>query len=326
MSSRRKKRREAERQRLTGVVDAPAPLRLVRSEGASLPSEPLPAGRASEALDSVRGPERDGGIDPPQTVESDVPSPAPVEDAIPVNLVRRSFDPAEINPTINDPDIFPCLSIPGIDHLDIAPVLADQRNVLLLSDNGGILFCWLEPCIYEVHTALRKPERGSHGNNGAHNQNVCRAAYRWMFTQTDCMVLHTRIPATNRAAATFAPLLGWIKEFERKAVWPTSDGRVDMSFFALRYDDWLRKTPEVSGSGREFHILLEQEFARHQRAGEQHADEDCHDRSVGAAFEMMRGGQIEKAVFLYNRWARFAGYVPIGLVSRQPAVLDIGNA
>jgi hypothetical protein len=100
--------------------------------------------------------------------------------------------------------------------------LVDPRNVLLMADGGGILFCQIEPGIYEVHQAHLKPKRNSKG--GPHIRNVNVDSYRWMFTHTDCMVLLTRIPAFNRAAIIFAPLLGWRLEFERKSVWPTKDG------------------------------------------------------------------------------------------------------
>jgi hypothetical protein len=42
--------------------------------------------------------------------------------------------------------------------------------------------------------------------------------------------------------------------------------------------------------------------------------------------EMLLGGQPEKAVMLYNLWARFAGYGIIGLISRNPLVIDMGEA
>jgi hypothetical protein len=41
---------------------------------------------------------------------------------------------------------------------------------------------------------------------------------------------------------------------------------------------------------------------------------------------LARGGQPEKGVILSNRWARFAGYAPIALISRSPLVIDIGDA
>ena len=214
----------------------------------------------------------------------------------------------------------------GLETIDIAPLIADQRNVLLMADHGAVLCCWLAVGTYEVHTNFVKANRNYSGP-GTYVLNASRAAYRWMFTNTDCVTLLTRIPANNRAATMFSPLAGWTKEFERKACWPSvSDGVVDMTFCALRYDDWVRKTPELMFSGRKFHDRITEEFERHGKRDEQHADEDCHDLHVGACAEMIYGGQLEKGVILYNRWASFAGYGQIRLVSKTPAVIDIGNA
>lgn len=253
----------------------------------------------------------------------------PIEDEHYPHLVRRSFDAAEINPILNDPAVFRFAACEGLNpgSLDVTPLLSDHRNVLLMAERGGILFLWHEPGVYEVHTNFLKPEKKERPEPGPPIGNACRAAYRWMFTHTDCMILLTRIPAHNRAAAVFAPLFGWVKEFERKAVWPSvEDGMVDMSFCSIRYDDWVRKTPSLKKSGRAFHERLEEEFKRHGRVDPQHPDDDCHDLHVGACAEMIMGGQVEKAIALYNRWARFAGYGLMAPVSLEPVVIDIGNA
>jgi hypothetical protein len=160
-----------------------------------------------------------------------------------------------------------------------------------------------------------------------HALAVSLAAYRWMFTHTDCMTLLTRVPAFNKAAAWFCAVVGATKEFERKAVWPTKDGKVDMSFWALRYDDWVRKTPELIESGKAFHVKLDSEFARHGvERNDAHEDDEAHDRYVGVCAETVYGGEPDKAIILYNRWANFAGYKMISKVARNPLILDIGDA
>jgi hypothetical protein len=143
---------------------------------------------------------------------------------------------------------------------------------------------------------------------------------------TDCMVLQTKAAAFNRAVIVFAPLLGWRFEFERKAVWPTDDGMADMSFFSLRYEEWVRTAPGLVEAGRAFHARLDDEFERHKAAIDNHPDDESHDRYVGACIEMIYGGQPEKAVVLYNRYARFAGYAPVAMLARSPLMIDIGTA
>lgn len=235
--------------------------------------------------------------------------------------VRRSFDSLDINPIVNDPDVFPMICGDRTEPIDLTELLLDQRNVLLVVEGGAILFNWHEPGIYEVHTNFLKEWRGRYALEAS------VASYRWMFTRTDCMTLLTRIPKFNRAAEEFCGMVGATKEFERAAVWPTKDGKVDMSYWALRYDDWFRRTPDLAEGGRIFHTQLDAEFERHGvERHEAHADEECHDRNVGACAEMIYGGQPEKGIALYNRWARFASYGLIKFLSRNPLVIDIGDA
>lgn len=241
-------------------------------------------------------------------------------------MIHRSFDASDINPILNDPHVFGQIKLPGMSEgdIDASPIIANPLNVLLMVDCGGIIFAQSEPGIYDVHTAFLKPKRNAEG--GPAIRNACLAAYRWMFLSTDCMVLQTRMPAFNRAAIVFAPLVGWRYEFDRKDVWPTDDGPVDMSYFSIRYEDWVRTADGISEAGRTFHARLDEEFERHGVPFDNHPDDEAHDRYVGVATEMILKGQPEKAVVLYNRWARFAGYRCISLVSRSPLLIDIGSA
>lgn len=295
-------------------------LRLVRSEERDIPSEQDAAGLATPAIAPVRQPERSNGVSHQETSGNSLDSAIDTGSDDGAVLVTRSFDAADINAIFNDPSVFPLVSVPGIEKIDVTELLKDPRNVLLMGEGGGILFCWHDIGTYEVHTAFLPQSRGRNA------LKVSLAAYRWMFTHTDCWTLLTKVPAINPAAEKFCQLVGATKEFERKNVWPTLEGMADMSYWSLCYDDWIRKTPSLKQSGRAFHVRLEQEFARHGAKEEIHPDEDCHDLHVGACAEMIYGGQLDKAILLYNRWASFAGYRLIGLVSRAPAVIDIGNS
>jgi hypothetical protein len=249
-------------------------------------------------------------------------------DASPATVtIRRSFSAFDINPILNDAYVFESIKLPGMKpgDVDAKQIVENPANVLLMADRGGIIFGQMEPGVYDVHTCFLKPERRADGS-GPYIRNACLAAYRWMFTHTDAMILQTKIPAFNRAAIIFAPLLGWRLEFERKSVWPTDNGNVDMTFMSLAYEDWVRKDETLIESGRSFHAKIETEFARHDVPFDKHDDEDCHDRAVGACVQTIRGGQPEKAIVLYNRWARFASYGCMTLTSRSPVRIDIGTA
>src|SRR5262249_14929094 len=153
----------------------------------------------------------------------------------------------------------------------------------------------------------------------------------FMFLRTDAMRIVTRVPHLcdifRKACHAYGRALGFGKEFERKACWPTMDGRmVDMDFLAIEYEAWVRKLSGLEKAGHDFHEWLSEEFKARDLAEIPHPDDPSHDVRVGACSEMIRGGQYEKAVILYNRWARFAGYQPISLVSANPIIIDIGSA
>lgn len=239
---------------------------------------------------------------------------------MPSDTVRRSFDASEINPILNDPSVFPFISFPGDETYDATALVSDPRNVLMMANGGGILFCQQEPGIYEVHTNFLE------GHRGRNAVKASLAAYRYMFTHSDCMTLLTRVPVFNKGADLFCRLVGARLEFERAKAWPTKDGLVDLRFYAMRVFDWLWQTPSLAVSGKRFHDRLNEERDRLGKPHpEDHPDDRCHDIAVGMCAEMMFGGQLEKAVILYNSWARFAGFGTISLVSREPAIVDIGT-
>jgi hypothetical protein len=254
----------------------------------------------------------------------------------PLFSLRRTFDAGEVNPILNHESVFPFITLPGFKSIDASGILAEKdqagnpRNVCLMADRGCLLFCQVEPGIYEAHTNFIRIKHGERkGTEGVYTRDACLAAYRWMFTHTDCMVLQGKIPSFNRALKIFAPLLGWQIEFERKGIWPHKSDLVDVHFVSLHYDDWFRKTDDLAETGREFHRRLEEEFVRHGIEHRQHAEELCHDKAVGVCAEMLFNGQIAKGIVLYNRWARFAGYRTIELIVGNQSdvlLLDIGDA
>lgn len=238
----------------------------------------------------------------------------------PDDSVRRSFDANDINPILNHPGVFPAISVPGHDHYDATPLVENPLNVLMMTEGGGILFIKQEPHIYEVHTNFLPKFRGRHAVRAS------LAAYRWMFTHTDCETLQTRVPAFNKAADLFCKIVGARLEFTRQKVWPTSTGDVDLKYYALRIHDWIWRTPSLADSGVRFHKRFDEERARHGLTEENHPEDRAHDIAVGACAEMIFGGEPEKGAFFYNQFAKFSGYGIISIVSRNPLLLDIGTA
>lgn len=237
---------------------------------------------------------------------------------------REMESATEINRILNDPAVFSLISLPDQKAFDASEMVQDPRFVFLRTEGGVILFSPdPEPtsAMYEVHTNFLEDHRGKHAIEAS------LESYRWMFTHTPCMMLVTRVPKINPAAEAFCRTVGASLWFERKAAWPTKDGPVDVKYYSLSLLEWARKHPApLIESGQAFHARLEEEYARMGFAHEQHADEDSHDLAAGLCAEMIYGGEPEKAVIIYNRWARLAGYRQIDLRARNPLVIDIGEA
>ncbi len=97
-------------------------------------------------------------------------------------------------------------------------------------------------------------------------------------------------------------------------------------YFSRTLAQWVSQTADLEAPGHWFHEKLEAAKIGHGATMPIHDDDAAHDRYVGATVEMVRGGQIEKALRFYGSWARFAGYGPIALIAVSPPVIDIGDA
>ncbi len=238
--------------------------------------------------------------------------------------IHREFAASPVNAILNHPAVFPSISIPGQDPFDVSASILDPRNYFLCVPGGCVIFLPDVPGsgLYEVHTNFMP------GHRGFHAVRASLQAYRWMFARTDCMMLQTRVPAFNEGAERFCEAVGASLWFERKQAWPGPDGLVGMKYYTLSYMDWVKRHGKpLVAVGRRFHDKLEHERERLGHPAPQgHPDDECHDLHVGACIEMIYGGMPEKGVQLYNRWARFAGYGQIGLIQREPLVIDICDA
>lgn len=212
------------------------------------------------------------------------------------------------------------IKVPGLDKIDVTQLIADQNNVLLVAEGGGLFFILQEPGTYWVHIAFRRAYRG------AHALEVARNAFRWMFEHTNCLVLKARVPKFNRKTNWFCSLMGAAKEFERKGVWPTDSGPVDMTYWSLDYGVWSRNAKEYVERGRMFHVKLSDEFIRHEKFDLIPEQDECHYHRIGLCIETIYAGQPEKALLLYNQWARWADFGQIKLVARNPLIIDAGEA
>lgn len=237
---------------------------------------------------------------------------------------KRDFNSTRLNRVVNDPSVFPDVALPGQELLDLSPIANDLRNIVLMCDEGGIVAHWQEPGIYEIHTQFTEKYRGV----GA--VKTVREMINWLFLQSPAMELQTKIPEVNKGALALVRSISGNLEFVRENVWPLPDDKkCNIDFYTLRYPQWLYSgwaMGPLTTRGAWFHDRLDAAKLAFLAPPEAHADDPAHDVNVGATIEMIFSGQVDKALTLYNRWARFAGYAEVKLISAQPLILDIQDS
>jgi hypothetical protein len=229
----------------------------------------------------------------------------------PMDSLTFSRDPADYERIFNHPSVLPFVTQKGQSEQDLGPFLDNDANLAFLYDDCAFLVHYLEPHIYEVHSAALPHARGRYVTD-------CAAlSIRFMFLASPALELLTRVVTGNVAATALTQKMRFAPEFIREGVWEAHDGPHDVTFYALRYPEWVKHQDWLRVTGEWFHGLLGED--------QTHGHDPAHDLYVGAAVEMMLGRQPDKAVAYYNRWARFAGYQPISIVGREPLVVDIGS-
>jgi hypothetical protein len=225
-------------------------------------------------------------------------------------LIRRTFDPALLNSVINHPEVRPFMA-PGDEPIDVTPMVTNPANVALVMEGGGFVLECQEPGIYQVHSQFLPDHR-------RHTRRAMQAGFDYMFTRTDCERIVTQVPDNNPAAAALAAKAGFRPMFrmEHAPLGPTS-------YMGLTAEEWAQGNSDLETDSAWFHERCEAALVGLNHP--EHPEDRAHDRAVGAAVRMVRAGNTIKGVNFYNRWARFAGYTPIRLVSLQPPTLDMSE-
>jgi hypothetical protein len=223
--------------------------------------------------------------------------------------LRLSRDAAEYERIFRHPSVVADVLQPGDEPVDLAPILDNPANVGFLFDGCCFLADSVEPHIYELRSAAL-PEA-----DFEYTLAAAITVIRWMFFASPALELLTRVVHGNREGKELVAKLGFSHEFRREGVWKSKSGPRSIDYFALRYPDWVKQQTWLRTSGEWFHSL----------AGHHADDRDpVRDTYIGAAVETLLAGQSDKAVALYNRWARFAGYEPISIISHEPLTLNLG--
>lgn len=210
-----------------------------------------------------------------------------------------------INEIANDPEVNPHI---GGDELDLTGLL--EQSVSFVTEGGAIIFTPINNAAYQFHTLFLPEARGKIALKAAKH-----AAFE-MFTSTDAMELVTYTPHDAphaRPPRTF----GFKPWFERQ------DGAFGKptTWYRLSIHDWIMRDKGCLKKGRKFHAQLEA-----QDGHDAHADDDAHDRYVGATVAMAQAGKVDKGLMIYNTFAGAAGYHAAVVTSYDPVTVHTGDA
>jgi hypothetical protein len=151
--------------------------------------------------------------------------------------VTRVTDPEVVNRVINHPAVRPYVAGPIEEPLDVAPLLADPRNIALWGQHGGIVFIHMQPCVYEAHTQVLPEGRGSW------TLEMAQAALLWLFAGTDALEVLTRVPKGNAPALALAKAVHGEFEFTNKKGWMLRGEMIPADVYSLTIQRWMRTAP-----------------------------------------------------------------------------------
>jgi hypothetical protein len=222
---------------------------------------------------------------------------------------------------LNHPLVRPWVADASEGALDLSARVADRRNILLLGEHGGVMFYPVMPGVYEAHTQVLPAGRGGW------TRGLTQACAHWMFTRSPAYEIMTRVPQGHFAAKAATEATGMHLEFTRPKECRFRGQLVDVHIYSGRLQDWIGSAPGLVEIGARFHDRLNELARAAGITAPAHEPDENHNRYVGAAIEMARGGQVKKGVAFYNRWAIVARHPMVELVAIDPPTIkmDIGT-
>lgn len=218
----------------------------------------------------------------------------------------RTFDVMMMNSLANDPEIRPWLL--GEGRIELEPQIKDVNNFAFLHPEGysiGFLYERVDVITAEVHTISRP------GMDFPMVLEFTREVLDWVMINTTIERVYTKVSRANPGARVLANRMGFHNWHQLDRLY---QGHV-LETLELSLDRWAVMCSRAASRGKAFHAELGD--------GKTHEDDEVHDHVVGAAILMAEAGNPIKGLDLYNRWAKIAGYEPVGIVSAAPLVIDI---
>lgn len=225
--------------------------------------------------------------------------------------MQRTFSAVLFNDVANRPHVRPTMG--GSGEIDLTHVINLPGNFAYTDGLGGFFFQRLFDGYYEVHTiydpneTFRRPKALVHG---------AKAVVERMFLETDAVELATKVLPHSEGASWLSDIVGFSESWTKEGV----------SYRNLTLDAWARSCSTLEHRGRVFHEQLEAAKNAANSKLPTHHDDAVHDRMVGVAIAMVTAGNVAKGVDTYNKWAMFAGYAPVMMISAQPPVIDVVDA
>lgn len=225
-------------------------------------------------------------------------------------MIERQFTAFRVNEILNHPSVYPWVHGLVDGPLDLTPAIEDRRNVLLMGEHGGIMFHHHGPGLFEAHSQCLPEGRGDWMLTFTH------AALHWMFTQTGCVEVITRVPKGNLAARALTKAAHLTTRLVHPQGWTLAGKIVPAEVFGLTVQDWILTAPAL-GSGWDGVPSSVQRLLG--------ALDPTNRRYAVAALDMISGGVPEKGVVFFNRWAAMTDQPELSMVSRKPMAFEYGN-
>lgn len=233
--------------------------------------------------------------------------------------ITRHTDAKFLNKVANDPSVYPWVRGPLEGELDLTPLVENVNNVLLMGEHGGMMFIGKQYGQYEIHTQILPAGRG------VWCQEFTKQALRWMFTKTSAMELFSRVPKGNLGALALVRANHMVRELRIDRGWIYDGKSVPADVYSMQFQDWLRRSDSTK-TGHWFVSRMESEYKNHGVTMDFGSLSEEYLNHIGAAVEMIFGGQKEKGVVFYNRWANMVGINPLKIVTASPLVIDCEGA
>lgn len=231
----------------------------------------------------------------------------------------RTLDARPFNLIAEHPEVRPWLGAADpTAPLDLAPLVGDVGNFAFLTEHedGGYIYCKLQPGLYFLHTLAMPAARGRP------MLKLLRSGLAAMFCATDAVEIVTMIPDGNEKARKWSDVAGFRDTFRREKCFSLMGDVVGCQHRSLSYGDWVTSDPHNVDWGQQVQSMV----AMAQGSDGPLPVNRVREAWMGATTRGCIEHNVTKAVGMFNRWASQAAADPITLIGLNPPVLDTGEA